>query len=125
FFGRVFPPPTTGALVLAGQHGAGAGLAANADHPALVQRVIGDLEGADRVPELGGAERSERVDLVERSAVAPGKARVALEHRDRRASGGALIATLAGDPGPHAAKLPTQGLDLADPTALLVAVLEE
>src|SRR5690606_1021530 len=48
--GRVFPPPATGAFVLAGTRGTGAGFAANGDEAAFVQLVGGDAVGANVIP---------------------------------------------------------------------------
>ncbi|KKM74839.1 hypothetical protein LCGC14_1396260, partial [marine sediment metagenome] len=49
---RVLPPPASGADVIAGLDGAGAGSAADAGEAAVMEEVVGDVTGADVFPNL-------------------------------------------------------------------------
>src|SRR5690606_31936363 len=119
--GGFLPPPAALPLVLAGAHGAGAGLAADADETPAVEGVVGHLVGADVVPYLAGGPVGGAVVLGEARALA-GKGAVLLDHRDGGAGAGALVAALAGDPGVQGQQLGAQGADLADAAAFLVIV---
>jgi hypothetical protein len=95
--GGVFPPPPTFALLLIGQDGTRAWLAADAHEAALVQLVVGYVVAADVVPDLGGALVRERVEL-DQGMLGGGERPVALDHRDGGARREALILSMAGHP---------------------------
>jgi len=116
--GALLPPPAALAFVLAGEDGAGPGLAANADHAAGVEGVVGDVEGADRVPDLGAGGRPEGAELDE-GAVLAEEDGVVLGGAEGGAGARALVAALAGDPGAARGEVATEGLDLADLAALI------
>src|SRR5690606_1120223 len=120
-----FPPPATVALVLSRQDRAGARLAPDAHEAAVVQRVVGHLERPDRVPDVGAGAGRQRVPLEHGATVEAEVGLVDLDHREPRAAARALIAALARDPAAHTRELAAQRRDLADPTALLVPVLQE
>jgi hypothetical protein len=75
--GGILPPPAALALVLVGQHGLGAGLAADGDEPLRVQLVDRHLLHAQEVPHLRAADVGQRVVLDQ----AAGAALHALERR--------------------------------------------
>src|SRR5882672_5473776 len=110
-----FPPPASGADVLAGPDCAGTGFAADRGVAAIVQRVVRHTTLSDAGPDLGPAPVGKRVefrDAVHRVALAqwqfvPG-------HRLRTAQ--------SRDPGVPAGKRPRQRLDLADIAAALAQI---
>ena len=75
---RFLPPPAAFALVLAGEDSPGARLAAQRDEAALVQRIEGHPQGADRQPHIVAAAVGQRVPLDQRPALQAGELAVDL-----------------------------------------------
>src|SRR5689334_9966435 len=122
--GGFLPPPAALALVLAGMDGTRAGLAADGDEAAVVERVVGHVVLADVGPDLLRGPVGQRVEL-EQGPVGRAEGGIELDDGDGGARAGALILALAGHPGLHRAECADERLDLADAAALLVAVLVE
>src|SRR5690554_1394947 len=104
FFRFIFPPPATLALVLTGINRPGAGLAANGNKTALVQRVIGHFIGADIVPHLLRAPIGQRIKLGQ-SGARTSKVPVVLNHRNTCACTRALVFALSCNPGTQRVQL--------------------
>src|SRR6266496_1748268 len=108
----LFPPPASGARVLAGDRGARAGRAADRAVALVVERVVRNIAGADRGPDLVLAPVGERVEL---------------HHAVRRVvflqlelgAGDGLLAAPTGDPGFLAFERARKRLDLSDMAAAL------
>src|SRR5690606_38393893 len=116
-------PPATGAFVLAGTRGTGAGFAANGDEAAFVQLVGGDAVGANVVPGFVEAPGRERIEL--RELAGPSLLRRIPRHDRKVGARRTLITPLPSHPSIVASKHPAQGAHLAHFAALLVAVLVE
>src|SRR5438552_2156601 len=121
----LFPPPASGALVLAGARRTGARLAADRNEAAVVQLVVRHVLFADMAPDVGERPAGQRVALQQGRAGVAGEVRVGLDLRNARTSRRTLIGALPGDPGVEARELALERLDLAHLAALLVAVLVE
>src|SRR5262245_45678265 len=109
---RLLPPPAPGAHVLARQHRAAAGRAADRAVALLVETVEGNAVHAQVVPNRAFGPRGERVEFLQ--AVRG----VGLALGELRAAG-SVLAALAGDPGALAGERARERLDLADPAAKL------
>ena len=103
---RRFPPPATGADILAGLHGARARRAADARVVLVVQLVVGHLVGAQIDPHLALAPVGQRAELDEVVGLVVS---LGLQAAARRRLGFAQ----AGDPGLLAGQHTLQRLDLA------------
>src|SRR5262245_35353692 len=107
--------------MLTGIYRTRAGLAADGNEPAIVQRVVRDVIVADVSPDLRRRPETERVELHEWPL---GRAERAIELNDRNigARARALVLTLSGDPGLERRERAHQRLDFPDAAAFLVAV---
>lgn len=120
FSGRLFPPPASGAGVLAHPHRPGAGRAANGGKAAIVQRVVGDLERPDLQRHRLGSPVEQRVGLEQAARGVP---------CDERYVGprAGLADAQAGNPARRAVQRPRERCDLAHAAACLArgpAVIE-
>src|SRR5688572_72934 len=61
----LFPPPATGALVFSGEDGSRAGCAPDTGELLVMQRIVGNLAGADVLPDLLLGPLQQRADLVQ------------------------------------------------------------
>src|SRR5690606_23734276 len=108
FLGRsLLPPPAAGARMFPRPDRARTGVAANGGIALVVQRVIGNVLGADYGPYLRVVPRRQGVVLLQ----AEGVVVLGLGQID---AGNGLIAMLAGEPGAVAGQDAAQGLYLAD-----------
>src|SRR5690606_39878112 len=102
-----FPPPAARARVLALTHGPGTGFAPDGGVALVVQGVVGNVEFADRAPDVLQTPAHERVELDQ------AKDRVVLLCGELLATDG-LLAALTGNPGASPAERTAQRLDLAN-----------
>src|SRR6266849_4306306 len=119
-FAAVFPPPTAGALRLAGAHRAGARRATDRQKSSLVQRVDRDLVGGGKLLQSLAGPIDQRVELEE-IALSIGNHKTDL-HAIRR-----LLGTQAGDPSLRAHERPLERLDfshVATGDARLLRIIE-
>mmetsp|Transcript_26224 Transcript_26224/g.45115 ORF Transcript_26224/g.45115 Transcript_26224/m.45115 type:complete len:310 (-) Transcript_26224:173-1102(-) len=121
----VLPPPAALALVLRWEHRLRARLAPDAHKPALVQRVVRNLEHADGIPNVVAGRVGQRVVLNQVAAVLALEGGVELHDRDGGARSRRLVLALARDPRLQRRKVLPQRLDLADAAALVVAIFVE
>src|SRR5450755_4517252 len=103
----LLPPPAAGAMTFTRRGGTRAGCAANARVAAIMQRVVGQLLGADIGPDITVGPVEQWTDLLQA---------VLLVARDRLRRGTqiGLLAPHARDPGPVAGDGATEGLDFAN-----------
>ncbi len=109
-FLRLFPPPAAGAEVFAGLDGAGAGGAADADEPLVVQGVVGDIVLANEGAGLFEGPVEKRVKFNEFMGDIPFEVGHVLPV-------GRLVGTDAGDPDGLVAERALQGLYFPDMAA--------
>lgn len=96
--GFVFPPPTAAAFALAREDGSCAGLAANGNESAFAEGTVGDVVFEDVRPYLGRSSVGQRIELDKLTPLEAERG-VKLNDGHLSARSGALVASLAGDPG--------------------------
>src|SRR5262245_60914458 len=69
FRGSLFPPPSSGTMVLPGLHGAGAGRTADAGVTTIIERVVRHIVRTDVVPHLVLSPIGQGVDLDDATMV--------------------------------------------------------